>query len=472
MRRGGSAVVAVLLAACVVRTSPPLHTGVIPASPSSSSRREPEAATAPAFIADDYAAALALARASNRPLFVDAWAPWCHTCLSMRAYVFSDPSLWPLAKDFVWLSLDTEKATNATFLAAFAMQVWPTLWVVDSRDERPVLKWLGSATAKELVDLLSDAKDAFMRGDSGGDAGAALLRGYQDSAVGRREEAVREYKEALVAAPPHWRKRGSAVEALVACLDELKLDVECAETAMHEMAKLPPGTSLANVGLSGLECARRLPVGSAGRIYAPLLARAVEQIALDETVPILADDRSGLFEATVDVHEEDKDIVGARALAARWADFLERQAQAAKTPEARAVFDAHRVLAYLALGDPARALPALVSSERDLPADYNPPARIAKVDFELKRYDDGLAAIERALSRGYGPRKVRLYLLKADLLAARGDPSGATATLHQAQAYAGQLPQGTSPTQALVEVEKRLSASPSTALRRPVRTAP
>jgi tetratricopeptide (TPR) repeat protein len=238
------------------------------------------------------------------------------------------------------------------------------------------------------------------------------------------------------------------------------------------MPKLPAGTSLANVGLSGLECARRSKVGTPARANAGVLARAVEQIALDETVPILADDRSGLFEAVVDARTEDKDFPGVRALATHWADFLEQQARAAKTPGARAVFDAHRVLAYVALGDPARALPMLASSEQDFPDDYNPPARIAKVDLELKRYDDGLAAIERALPRGYGPRKVRLYLLKADLLAARGDKPGSVDTLHEAQAYAAQLPAADKPASSLAEIEKRLARADATAVRPPSRTAP
>ncbi|MBV9949383.1 MAG: thioredoxin family protein, partial [Myxococcales bacterium] len=37
---------------------------------------------------DDYPRALAEARARHLPLFVDAWAAWCHTCLSVRSYVF------------------------------------------------------------------------------------------------------------------------------------------------------------------------------------------------------------------------------------------------------------------------------------------------------------------------------------------------------------------------------------------------
>jgi thiol:disulfide interchange protein len=37
------------------------------------------------FVEDDYARALAEARARHVPIFVDAWATWCHTCLSMRS---------------------------------------------------------------------------------------------------------------------------------------------------------------------------------------------------------------------------------------------------------------------------------------------------------------------------------------------------------------------------------------------------
>ncbi|HTS79590.1 MAG TPA: thiol reductase thioredoxin, partial [Myxococcaceae bacterium] len=40
------------------------------------------------FLEDDYRGALARARAEQKPLFLDSWATWCHSCLSMRAFVF------------------------------------------------------------------------------------------------------------------------------------------------------------------------------------------------------------------------------------------------------------------------------------------------------------------------------------------------------------------------------------------------
>ncbi len=408
------------------------------------------------FIEDDYPHALAEARASGKPLFIDAWAPWCHTCLSMRSYVFTDEKLAPLAGRFVWLAIDTEKPGNAAFVEHYPMQSWPTLWVVDAKTEQPALKWLGSATATELASLLEDTASGTTED---GEATAALLRGERASAAAKRDDAIREYRAALAAAPPKWSKRARADEALVSELWAAKDDVACAGLADAEMAKIPPGTSLANVGLLGLECARRAGAGSPTHALAPKLARAVEQIALDPSVPMLDDDRSGLFEETVDDRNEDGDSFGAKSLAASWVTMLEARAKAAPTPAARAVFDAHRMLAYVAIGDPGRALPMLAETEKDFPADYDPAARMARVNLELKKYDDALVAAERAVSKGYGPRKVRLYLLLTDILKARGDGPGVLRVIDEAVTYANGLPPAERPAALLAELDKRRASA-------------
>jgi tetratricopeptide (TPR) repeat protein len=412
------------------------------------------------FIEDDLPRAVAESKATGKPLFVDAWAPWCHTCLSMRSYVFTDERLRPLADRFVWLALDTEKPANATFLERYPMQFWPTLWVLDPKTDQPALKWLGSATASELAALLDDTANGVASGTDDGPAAAALLRAERATASGKRADAIAEYRNALAAAPPRWSRRGRTDEALVSELWAARDDAACATLADGELAKIPPGTSLANLGLLGLQCARRSPAGSPARALAPRLARAVEQIALDPGVPMLDDDRSGLFEEVVDDRSEDHDPAGARSLATSWAAMLEARAAEAKTPAARSVFDAHRLLAYVALGDPARALPMLVEAEKAFPDDYNPPARIARVQLELKKYDDALAAAGRALARGYGPRKVKLYLLEADILKAKGDAPGVNRVVDEAVAYAGSLPRAERPDAVLAELEKRRSKAP------------
>jgi thiol-disulfide isomerase/thioredoxin len=138
------------------------------------------------FIDNDYARALSEARTRGVPLFIDAWAPWCHTCLSMRAFVFTDARLDPIAPRFVWLSVDTERDENAALVARLGVRVLPTLFVLDARDERVALAWPGSLTAPELVGLLDDtSRGTGPRGPLAVDA--LVMRANQD---GRLSECL------------------------------------------------------------------------------------------------------------------------------------------------------------------------------------------------------------------------------------------------------------------------------------------
>ena len=84
----------------------------------------------------------------------------------------------------------------------------------------------------------------------------------------------------------------------------------------------------------------------------------------------------------------------------------------------------------------------LEASERDFPDDYNPPARLAIAYQEMKRWDDALAASDRALQKAYGPRKLRLLRTRADIYAARGDTTAARRTVEEAIATAESFPPG------------------------------
>ena len=86
-----------------------------------------------------------------------------------------------------------------------------------------------------------------------------------------------------------------------------------------------------------------------------------------------------------------------------------------------ATFDAHRTETYLYLGEPAKAEKLLAAREKEMPGDYNPPARLARVLLEEKRAPEAEAAVDRALAlMPQGPRKVGILELKAKILAAQG----------------------------------------------------
>jgi tetratricopeptide (TPR) repeat protein len=407
--------------------------------PGSATAAHPEAEPI-AFFENDYPQALADARARGVPLFIDAWAPWCHTCLSMRNYVFPAEVLRRRRARFAWLALDTERAENAAVVERLSVEVLPTLYVLDAASEQPVLAWPGSLTADELASLLDDAESSVQRKNNVGAAGAALLRGLRASASGKSEEALAGYRSALAIAPADWPKRPQGVDGLVTELAKQRAYGACVTAGADEAPNMPPGSPLADVLRAAMGCAAELPKDAPERERWSELVAIGERVAADPKQPILADDRSDLYGYVVGGLAE----LGRqreRAQAARsWGAMLEEEAGHAPTPAARAVFDAHRLLAYLAMGQPERAVPMLELSEREFPGDYNPPARLAVALRALKQYDEALMAIGRALGLAYGPRKLRLWLLQADLYEDKGDRAAVQRSLQAARTYADAVP--------------------------------
>jgi tetratricopeptide (TPR) repeat protein len=392
------------------------------------------------FIEDDYVAALALAKKGKVPLFVDAWAPWCHTCVFMREHVFNQPELLKYGQRYVYLSLDTEKEKSAEFLKKYPVEVWPTLMIIDASTEQVALKWLGSLNTKQFGKLLDDGERA-VKDQKGATPEALLAQADRLRAKGDYDAAVKGFRAALEKAPADWPRRARTTESLLDTLASKKDYADCAKTALSLSPRLPKGPSYVNAVNWGLGCASNASEKEPWRNDTLEQLYALGQDAL--TAPnVLADDRSGLYESMVEYLADKGDKKGSQALAEKWIVFLEGEAKAAKTPAARAVFDPHRVNAALAMNKPERTLPALLQSEKDLPDDYNPPAREALLYQAMGKYDDALAACERALTRVYGPRKLRVLETKASVLSKKGDAAGQKKTMQEALDYAKALPQG------------------------------
>ncbi len=373
----------------------------------------------------------------------------------MRATVFTDPALTKHAGRFVWLSIDSENAKNADFVAKYPIEAWPTFEVLAPKTGEVVYRWLGSADVPQLEQRFDEAVAA-LGAVSGATADHEFARAQRLEAEGRKADAITAYGATLAAAGPAWPRRARAAEALVGLLAMGDDAAACAQRAAELGPGLSPGTSRANVAASGLGCALAAPKSAPWRAVTLAKLEGELREALGEGA-LLADDRSSYFGLLLDARQEQDDAAGAKTLAEKWFAFLEQDGQDAPTAEARAALDGHRVSAALALGDPARAIPALERSEKDLPRDYNPPARLAILLREMGRFDDALAASDRALALAYGPRKLGLFDGRATIFEKKGDRAGARKTLQDALAFAARLPEAQRSKGMVARLEKRMA---------------
>jgi tetratricopeptide (TPR) repeat protein len=239
-------------------------------------------------------------------------------------------------------------------------------------------------------------------------------------------------------------------------------NAKCLALAREALPKLGGAPQSVMAARSGLDCALGLKKDDPARAAAVVEMEAATRKTLEPPgVGAAADDVSTSYFSLIQARKDAGDAAGATKDAEAWASFLEAQAKAAQTPEQRAVFDSHRLSAYMELKQPERAIPMLQESEKDLPDDYNPPARLATVYFEMKKLDEALAASNRALPKVSGPRRVQVLQRRSDIFAARGDAAAAREALEQALAYAESLPPGQRSERQVQALKKRLEAPPA-----------
>ncbi len=378
-----------------------------------------------AVIEDNYEAARALAGKRKVPLVVEAWAPWCHTCRSLREVVMRDPQIVNLGDVVQFASIDVDRKENEAFLERFPIQSLPTILIFDANDDVPALKWLGALTVEEFETLIRgrkrDDRDPFALGDAA-------------SAVGDNQRAIRAYRMSLADLKVGSPEEARVVDSLVARLSEMGAHVECLRVARERQVALRNGTSRANVIAAGLQSAIELE--ESGTDAMPELEQAALALARDPKAKLLADDRSALFETVVEAMKARKaDGAALRAIALEWSVFLEESAAHA-LGRAQMVFDAHRTIAYLELGEFEKAQKMLEASVTSDPNDYNPHARLAAVHLAAGHMSEGLAAVERALALSYGPRKLRIHKTKIELLEKSHDSRGEWNAIRVALAYA------------------------------------
>jgi hypothetical protein len=367
----------------------------------------------------------------------------------MRAFVFTDRSLSSRAGQFVWLTLDYENPINAKAYAAIPTNAFPTFYVLDGATGHIARRWVGGMTLPQLHAFLDQARVAT--------ADSPLARADAQYGAADYADAAKSYGallDTLAPTDPSYRR---VVEALMYSLSTTDQNEACLALAARVLPGLGRSTSGASVAGSALGAALALPDSAAGRAAAIATYELLtKEMLADTTILMSDDDRSGTYGELVDARHDAKDDAGAHAVAEQWASYLEAAAARAKTPDEHAVFDPHRLSVYLELGTPEKALPMLQASEKAMPDDYNPPARLAVAYNAMKRWDDALAACDRAAKLAYGPRKYRIFVARSDAYAGKGDVAGERATLTEAIAYMNALPEGQRSKGAVASLQKRL----------------
>jgi tetratricopeptide (TPR) repeat protein len=356
----------------------------------------------------------------------------------MRAYVLRDAALTKYAGQFAWLSIDSDKPKNSAFVEKFPIQGWPSFLVIDPAAEKIALKWYGSATAEQLAKLAEDGARAMKGGGEG--AEAALARADGLNADGKPGEAAAAYREAIQAGGPKWPRRERTIESLVMAYQFARQQQDCARVATEFAPGMSRGRSFTNVLYFGLECA----VGGGQADWAKSAVGQLRPLAEQAVrIPgVLGDDRAQLYATLLDLYGREKDTEAGKKLSAEFLAFLDEHEKTAPSAEARASLDSYRVMMAMRQKDPARAIPALQASERDLPNDYNPPARLTTLYNAMGRYDEALAASGRALAKVYGPRRIQVLTTRSGILEKKGDKEAARRTIEEAIRFASTIPKG------------------------------
>jgi len=414
------------------------------------------------FIEDDIGAATARARAEGKALFVDAWAPWCHTCLSMQSYVLGDPSLRPLASRLVFASIDTDRPSSAKFLESHAVNVWPMFFVLDPADGRVAGAWPGSASLAELRSFIADSLAALDASRAGtlapGDPVRLIAEARAAQAGGEPGRAALLFESAAGKLGPEHPRRSEVLAGWLLALYAAKDWKRCAGVGEEHLNEVRGAAIPADFSAFLLACAERLPAAE----QPPVRAAAVARLRAFTAAPppeASADDRADAWNTLAEALAAAGDEDGARRAFEAKIAILVKAAEAAPTPQIAATFDYGRASTYVTLGRGGHAIALLEQRERQMPGSYEPPARLASVLVKLGRHAEAKLAIERAIAKAYGPRRLGYLKLRGDIEAKLGDRAAQLATLREEVRGHESLDKGQASPARLDDARKRLAAA-------------
>ncbi len=412
------------------------------------------------FIEDDHPKALATARAEHKPLFVDLWATWCHSCLSMQRFVLSDPGMKPVADAVVWSSVETERETNKAVVEKYPVDAWPTFLIVDPDTEAVLGRFLGSGTVQDMRAFVQDGVRAYReKGKPADPAWAAQREGDAARAGGDLKSTALAYGRAVQLSRADDPQRPQRLNLYMSALLRVRDDRTCVQTGLKEARNTPDSALGTDFQSYAFSCVQNLPKGDPDGVRMHDLAIArIREILAKPDAPLAADDRSDALanlSEMLDVKGRHPEAVAAMQ---ERAQVLEKAAAGVPDATLASTFDAHRADTYLYLKEPAKAEKLLAQREKEMPSDYNPPARLARVLLEEKKLPEAEAAVDRALAKmDRGQRRVGILDLKAKILKAEGKST--TAVLREQLDVLRSLPKTQRKPAREAEIERQLGTA-------------
>jgi thioredoxin-like negative regulator of GroEL len=411
------------------------------------------------WIDDDYPAALQRAKAEGKPIVVDMWAPWCHTCLSMQQTVLLDPSVTMRAEQFVWLAVDTDREINAAIVGALPMSVWPTFFVLDT-DGSVLTSFGGAASPAQFGAFL----DAGLLATSGADHPAAKAATAAATAVIARDwtNAETAYRAAIAAVgPTHERVPGLLVDLIIAVRAQGRWDacVTLAEERLDDVAASRTA-STTDFAYYAHACCDQLDGDAMERTRAlrSRLAATLEMVVDDDDAPLSTDDRSDALANLRALHQGLGNETRARELAIRQAELLERAWNEASEPRHKLTYAWPRAEVGVFLERGAALIPEYRALVEALPGEYEPPYRLAWIALKSGELEEAKAMGTVAAELAYGPQKARVLGLLGDIAKAAGDVGAERAARAAALEVLRGLPETMGGEKRITAAEKALAA--------------
>lgn len=370
---------------------------------------------------DDFEGAKAAARSTGTLLVSDAWAPWCHTCISMQQLVLTPEGLAPVAGKVTLVEMDTDKASSADFVARYPVAAWPTFTAIDPHDGTMLAQWVGAASTQAFVGFIERSLLLLSQKRAGAlppvEGQLAIAR--EAEVQKRYPDAASLYEEIAKVAPDR------ASEALLGAIrNHFKAG---AFEACATLAR--PAGEASDFAAYLSYCADALPDGPLRRDARTWARTSIQQAAQAPRAGASVDDQVDLLMLLSELEASMGEPSHASATRKRALALIEQDINAA--PSRAPIHDYLRSRLLLAEARGEEAVAILRARTAEQPHNYEPFARLADALAKLERFNEALETYRAAIARSYGPRKLRYMQAQADMLEKLGRRDEATAVLRE-----------------------------------------